>query len=156
MKKYLKEYKWSNIFAMLRNQKLDPEICTDDFNDRLIVITGATSGIGSVTASKYAAHGADILCINRNERKSQDLCETLEKQYDVVLSRAMGKPEDIYRRLIKLTRIGGRVLIWTAKSSSEKLGDYKVKSYDIQGGGKLLYIENNVENNASCGGIIRK
>ena len=83
MNKYLKEYKWSNIRAMLHNQKLDPEICTDDFNDRLVVITGATSGIGSITAKKYASHGADILCINRNERKSQELCETLKKLYGV-------------------------------------------------------------------------
>ena len=72
MKKYLKEYEWSNIRAMLRNQKLDPEICTDDFNNRLVVITGATSGIGYATARKFAAHGADILSINRNEEKSKE------------------------------------------------------------------------------------
>lgn len=82
MKKYLKEYEWSNIRAMLRNLKLDPEICTDDFNDRLVVITGATSGIGYATAIKFASHGADILCINRNEEKSKELCETLKRQFD--------------------------------------------------------------------------
>jgi retinol dehydrogenase 13 len=81
LKRYIKEYKWSNIFAMLRNQNLDPEICTDDFNNRLVVITGATSGIGYVTAKKYASHGADILCINRNEKTSKELCETLQSQY---------------------------------------------------------------------------
>ena len=63
---------------MLRNQKLDPEICADDFNNKLVVITGATSGIGYATAKKYASHGADILCINRNEKKSKELCETLK------------------------------------------------------------------------------
>ena len=83
MNKYLKEYKWSNIGAMLRNQKLDPRICTDDFRNRLVVITGATSGIGFVTAQKYTSHGADILCINRNEEKSQELCEALKNQYGV-------------------------------------------------------------------------
>lgn len=82
MKKYLKEYEWSNIRAMLRNLKLDPEICTDDFNDRLVVITGATSGIGYATAIKFASHGADILCVNRNEEKSKELCETLKRQFD--------------------------------------------------------------------------
>jgi retinol dehydrogenase 13 len=83
LEKYLKEYKWSNIFAMLRNQYLDPEICTDHFNNRLVVITGATSGIGIETAKKYASHGADILCINRHEKKSKELCETLNSQYGV-------------------------------------------------------------------------
>jgi retinol dehydrogenase 13 len=81
LKRYRKEYKWSNIFAMIRNQNLDPEICTDDFNNRFVVITGATSGIGYVTARKYASQGADILCINRNEKKSIELCETLNNQY---------------------------------------------------------------------------
>lgn len=83
MKKYFKEYKWSNIFEMLRNQKLDPEICTDEFDNRLVVITGATSGIGFAAAKKFASHGADILCINRNEQKSRELCEAIESQYDV-------------------------------------------------------------------------
>jgi NAD(P)-dependent dehydrogenase (short-subunit alcohol dehydrogenase family) len=83
LKKYLKEYKWSNIGAMLRNLKLDPEMCTDDFNNRLVVITGVTSGIGYVTAKKYASHGADILCINRNEKKSKELCETLKSEFNV-------------------------------------------------------------------------
>lgn len=82
MKKYLKEYKWANIFAMIRNLKLDPKICADDFHQRLVVITGATSGIGYATAKKYASHGADILCINRNEKKSEELCETLAGEYD--------------------------------------------------------------------------
>lgn len=81
MRKYRKEYKWSNIRAMLRNLKLDPEICTDVFCDRLVVITGATSGIGYATAEKYASRGADILCINRNKEKSQELVETLKSQF---------------------------------------------------------------------------
>lgn len=81
MKKYFKEYKWSNIFAMVRNLKSVPEICTDDFKHRLVVITGATSGIGHAAAKKYASHGADILCINRNEEKSKELCETLKNQF---------------------------------------------------------------------------
>ena len=81
IEKYRKEYKWSNIGAMVRNQKLDPEICKEDFNGHLVVITGATSGIGFVTAQKYASRGAKLLCINRDEKKSEELCETLKSQY---------------------------------------------------------------------------
>ena len=67
---------------MLRNQKLDPEICTGDCKNRLVVITGATSGIGYATAKRYASNGADILCINRNEKRSRELCETLKDLYN--------------------------------------------------------------------------
>lgn len=82
MNPYLKEYKWSNIFAMIDHLKLDPKICTDDFRHRLVVITGATSGIGYVTAKKYAAHGADLLFVNRDRKKSEDLCKALKSEFN--------------------------------------------------------------------------
>ena len=68
--RYFKEYQWSNIAAMIRNNRRYPKICTDDFRDRLVVISGATSGIGYHTARKFASHGARLICINRNEKKS--------------------------------------------------------------------------------------
>ena len=83
MQKYFKAYKWSNIFAMLRNQRRKPAFCSDHFDDRLVVITGATSGIGRATAMKYASMGANILCINRNTQKSEDLCKSIKREFDI-------------------------------------------------------------------------
>ncbi len=79
--RYWNEYKWSNVFAMIRNLKLDPKIYSDDFHGRLAVITGATSGIGYATARKFAACGADLLFINRNESKTIELVEELNKEF---------------------------------------------------------------------------
>lgn len=81
--KYFKEYEWSNIIAMIRNNRSDPKICTEDFTDKLVVITGATSGIGYHTARKYASHGANLLCINRNPQKSEDLCKEIKNEFKV-------------------------------------------------------------------------
>lgn len=81
--KYFKEYQWSNVFAMMKNNRLDPQICTEDFKQKLVVITGATSGIGYLTARKYASHGANLLCINRNQKKSEALCREIESEYGV-------------------------------------------------------------------------
>lgn len=80
---YFREYKWSNIFAMIRNNRKDPLICPDDFKNKLVVITGATSGIGYVTARKYAARGANLLCINRNPEKSENLRQEIESEFGV-------------------------------------------------------------------------
>jgi retinol dehydrogenase 13 len=81
--KYFREYEWSNISAMIRNNRSDPRICTEDFNNKLVVITGATSGIGYFTAKKYASKGANLLCINRNEKKSEALRLEIENEFGV-------------------------------------------------------------------------
>lgn len=79
--KYFKEYQWSNIFAMIRNNRSDPKICTDGFQNKLVVITGATSGIGYLTARKYASEGANLLCINRNREKSEKLALEIQNEF---------------------------------------------------------------------------
>ena len=81
--KYFKEYEWSNIFAMIRNNRSAPKICTEGFNQKLVVITGATSGIGYFTARKYASMGANLLCINRNQNKSEALSREIESEFGV-------------------------------------------------------------------------
>jgi NAD(P)-dependent dehydrogenase (short-subunit alcohol dehydrogenase family) len=81
--KYFKEYEWSNISSMIRNNRSDPKICTENFDQKLVVITGATSGIGYLTAQKYASMGANLLCINRNQKKSEALCREIESKYGV-------------------------------------------------------------------------
>lgn len=82
-RKYFKQYEWSNILAMVRNNRSDPKICTGDFKDKLVVITGATSGIGYLTARKYASHGASLLCINRNPEKSEALRHEIGNEFGV-------------------------------------------------------------------------
>ncbi len=70
----------------MKNNKSDPKICNDDFKDRLMVITGGTSGIGYYTCRKYASHGAKIFSINRNREKSERLCEELKRDFGVQCS----------------------------------------------------------------------
>lgn len=81
--KYFKEYQWSNIAAMIKNNRRDPSVCSDDFKDRLVVISGATSGIGYATARKFASMGASLLCINRNPNKSEALKAEIEQEFGI-------------------------------------------------------------------------
>jgi retinol dehydrogenase 13 len=71
MKKYWRQYKWSNVFAMINNMKRQPRRNPEPFRDKLVVITGATTGIGYHTARKYAAMGAHLIMVNRNPEKSE-------------------------------------------------------------------------------------
>ena len=81
--KYFREYKTSNIAAMIRNNRRDPDICHHDMKGKLVVISGATSGIGRAAALEYASHGAKLLCINRNPEKSEALKNEIEKTWGV-------------------------------------------------------------------------
>ena len=68
---------------MMKGTSKELKECTDDFSGRLVLITGATSGIGHVTAREYASHGANLLLINRNEEKSISLCEEIKQEFQV-------------------------------------------------------------------------
>lgn len=84
LKQYIKEYNVPDIVSMVRNNRLDPKVCRESFDGKLLVITGATSGIGYVTARKYAAQGANLLCINRNPEKSEALKAEIENEFGVL------------------------------------------------------------------------
>jgi len=106
--KYFREYEVSNISAMLRNNRLDPKIHTGGFKNRLVVISGATSGIGYYTARKYASHGADLLCINRNPQKSEALSREIQSEFGVKCDYRiadLSNLKDIYRVAEELSRL---------------------------------------------------
>jgi retinol dehydrogenase-13 len=69
--------------AMLRNSDAKPLECQENFNGRLVAITGATSGIGYATAREYASHGANLLVINRNKEKTFNLREEIQRDFGV-------------------------------------------------------------------------
>ena len=81
--KYFKQYQVSQIVAMIKNGNKKQLICDDRFDNKLVVITGTTSGIGAYTAMKYASMGADLICINRNEEKSKKQKEEIESKYNI-------------------------------------------------------------------------
>ena len=106
LSKYLKDYKLANILAMLRNSRVMPKESKDDFKNKLLVITGATSGIGYCTARKYASHGANIICINRNEEKSKKVCEEICHDFDVKCDYGIAD----FTRISDVKRIGRELL----------------------------------------------
>lgn len=56
----------------------------DLLKDKVIMITGASDGIGRVCASSFADHGATVICLGRSQEK-------LEALYDEIEARHAGK-----------------------------------------------------------------
>ena len=80
---YYRQYQMSDMFALIRNSRRSPLVCTDRLEGACVVITGATSGIGYSTARKYAAQGANLLCVNRSAEKSERLRREVEDEFSV-------------------------------------------------------------------------
>ncbi len=107
-RQYIREYKWSNIWAMIRNNGRNPKVCTDDCRGKLVAITGATSGIGYAAARKYASQGANLLCVNRNPEKSELLRRELESEYGIrcgYLLADLSKLGDMFRVANEMARL---------------------------------------------------
>ena len=64
----------------MHNYKPAPDL----LKDRVILVTGASDGIGAAAAKSFAAHGATVVLLGRNIRK-------LEKVYDEI--EALGAPQ---------------------------------------------------------------
>ncbi len=108
--KYFKEYQWSNVYAMIKNNRKHPKICNADLKDKLVVITGATSGIGYLVAKKYAAKGANLICINRNKEKSEALKNEIENEFKVTCDyfladlSSLNQTHEVADKLLKINK----------------------------------------------------
>jgi NAD(P)-dependent dehydrogenase (short-subunit alcohol dehydrogenase family) len=70
---------------MIKNMKKEPKQCEQPFRGKLVVITGATSGIGYHAVRKYASMGARIIMINRNEEKSKKVKQEIYEEFGTLI-----------------------------------------------------------------------
>jgi len=66
-------------------RQMDPEAMTernlrDVLQDRIVVVTGASSGIGRATAQLLARHGARVILVSRTKEKLEELKAEIESE----------------------------------------------------------------------------
>lgn len=80
--RYLTQYRFRDMGELFRNEKLKPLGCSDSLEGKTVVISGATSGIGLETARLFAEKGANLVCLNRNPKKSAELEAELRENFN--------------------------------------------------------------------------
>jgi hypothetical protein len=69
----------------LKNRKMPQKLSTALMNGQVVVITGATSGVGYQAVQQLAKAQAQIVMINRNAEKSVKLQQQLQSDYGVIV-----------------------------------------------------------------------
>ena len=64
---------------------MKPEVGTDSLKDRVILVTGAGTGLGRTAAVAFAAHGATVALLGRNEKN-------LAQTYDAIVAAGGAEP----------------------------------------------------------------
>ncbi|CAG0916830.1 unnamed protein product [Notodromas monacha] len=75
-------------------------------NDKVVLITGASSGIGAATAGRFAAEGSKIAIVGRNEvnlRKVAEKCELMNANHKPLVIVADVTKDDDVKRIVNET-----------------------------------------------------
>jgi 16S rRNA G527 N7-methylase RsmG len=67
--------------------------------------------------------------------------EEIRHKYDVIFSRALGKPDKVFIMLKPLLNPQGLILFWTKRSFIGEFDDCNLATYNIESSGKLLLVQ---------------
>lgn len=70
------------------------------FQDKVVIVTGAGSGIGAATALRFAKEGARIVLVGRNAEKLETVAKGIRPGQSLVVSADVSKWEDV-QQLVK-------------------------------------------------------
>lgn len=107
-----------------QNPGMKTKIKLKKLKDQVIVITGASSGIGLVTARMAAEKGAKVVAAARNEDALKELTDELkEKGHDAIWVKAdVGKEEDVNRIAETAISTFGRFDTWVNNAAGSTFG----------------------------------
>ncbi len=108
---------------------------TDTLEDRVVIITGASSGIGAAAARALAKRGCKLTLAARSEGKLRALADELDCQ-SLVVRADMTLPADISHMVARSLERFGRIDVMFANAGVFIQGEFA--DYDIDAVGEML------------------
>lgn len=114
----------TNTEQLEKQQNPKTKLKLKKVKDQVIVITGATSGIGLVTARMAAEKGAKVVAAARNEDALQELVDEVKKKgHEAIYVKAdVGKEEDVNRIAETAISTFGRFDTWVNNAAVSVFG----------------------------------
>ncbi|KAM3961473.1 3-oxoacyl-[acyl-carrier-protein] reductase FabG [Aphomia sociella] len=83
-----------------------------DFNNKVVIVTGASSGIGADTALLFAKQSAKLVLVGRNETSLKEVankCETYKGLKPLIVKAELSKDEDVKNIITQTISLYGRI-----------------------------------------------
>ncbi|QDY42530.1 SDR family NAD(P)-dependent oxidoreductase [Candidatus Pantoea soli] len=106
------------------------------FSQKVVVITGAGSGIGAAAAQRFASEGASVVLVGRTQEKLDKVLSTLAEGQHLVVSCDVGEAEQVRQLADQVQRTYGRVDVLVNNAGSIVQG--KIHEVAIEDWKKLM------------------
>jgi len=80
-----------------------------DFKDKVVIITGASSGIGQSCTAQAAAKGARVVLVSRRRDKLQEVADSIPGADKIVIQADVGQEDQVRSMVDQVIRKFGRV-----------------------------------------------
>lgn len=106
----------------------------DRFSDKVVLITGSSSGIGRGAALTFAAQGAKVVLASRSQDANQELLDEIKKNGGsaIFVKTDITKTEDIANMVKRTISEYGKLDIAVNNAGVEGTPDVKTADYDEQ------------------------
>ncbi|MBW9089356.1 SDR family oxidoreductase [Rhizobium wenxiniae] len=100
------------------------------FIDKVVIVTGAGSGIGKATAERFLNEGAKVALVGRTKSKLEDVAKPFPESQVIVLEADVSSEEDVNQLVVATVEKFGRLDVLVNNAGVVTQGDVATLSTD--------------------------